>query len=223
MPFHLISLGTSIFVLSAVAIYFFYWQYLKRKNYSLLALSKRSEWVEPMLEIQKEERLEENIVDEMITTILPPAKSKRRSTRHAKPPCDYEVISLYILPLPNRSFHGYEFLQAIAVNDFHYGKMRIFHRHEKSTDTESPVLFSLANAVEPGFFNLSEMGSFNCAGLILFMRLDTHADHSAEHFHLMLDTAKQLAEDLDGAVFDDARNPFNAAAEKRYLKRLGSS
>ena len=98
--------------------------------------------------------------------------------------------------------------------------MRIFHRHEQQNNPDSPILFSLANAIEPGFFNLSEMGAFSCTGLILFMRLDNRDNDLVEQFYLMLDTANQLADDLGGEVLDDTRNLFDTASEKRYLKRL---
>lgn len=209
-------------VLSFIAIvgYWFYSQHFKRKNESLLEISKRSDWVEPVLEASKEEQLEENIVDDIILPILERKQTKSKKAPKAQLMYGYDVLTIYIMAHPNRPFQGYELLQAISVNGFHYGKMRIFHQHKNPLDVESPILFSLANAMEPGFFNLSEMGSFSCNGLILFMHADTRKD-LVDDFYLMLDTAAQLADDLGGEVLDDTRNPLDVNSEKRYLARLG--
>ena len=79
---------------------------------------------------------------------------------------------------------------------------------------------SLANAVEPGFFNLNAMGTFNSPGLVLFMRFDEETEDLMDRFYFMLETAKQLADDLGGEVLDDTRKPFDAHSENRYRQRL---
>jgi|GEM_PF-2934575 len=224
MQLNLILLGSSILVLTILAIYFFYWQRTKRKGQLLLDLSKRIDWAEPMLATNKREQLEENIVDEIMSPILPKPQNKPQATRETQLAYDYDVLTLYIMPTKNRFFQGYELLQAISVNSFNYGKMRIFHRHEQTNNPESPILFSLASAIEPGFFNLSEMGSVNCTGLILFMKVEQrNTDDLTKNFYLMLDTAHQLADDLGGEVCDETRNLFDISSEKRYLKRLGNN
>jgi cell division protein ZipA len=41
-----------------------------------------------------------------------------------------------------------------------------------------------------------------------------------ERFAIMLDTAKQLSEDLDTYLLDDTRQPFTAATIARYRRML---
>lgn len=211
-------LSISVVLLSGV-LYFFYAQRQAKKNKSLRDISKYPEWVEPVLETSSEEIADENILDEIITPIIPTKKPKARKTQQAKFNDEYAALTLYVMAPQNILFQSYELLQAISVNGFHYGKMQIFHYHENKSDPQSPVLFSLANAVEPGFFNLNEMGSLSCPGLILFMRLDDSEDLT-NRFYLMLDIAKQLADDLSGEVLDEARKPFDSVSERTYSGRI---
>ena len=55
-----ISLMWSIIFSSIIIVaYYLYIQYIKRKNQSLLDISKQSDWIEPILEGPKKELLEE--------------------------------------------------------------------------------------------------------------------------------------------------------------------
>jgi cell division protein ZipA len=213
-------LSISIIFLT-VAIYFFYAQRQTRRNQSLREISKYTEWVEPILETALNEPRDENILEEITAPIIPPKKRSKSSRIRQAPTHNhaYATLSLYIMAYNNRLFQSYELLQAISVNGFHYGAMQIFHYHENQSDLQSPILFSLANAVEPGFFDLSTMGSFSCPGLTLFMRLDK-SDNLSDRFYLMLETAKQLADDLGGEVLDETRKRFDSASESEYCKRL---
>ena len=79
--------------------------------------------------------------------------------------------------------------------------MDIFHRlpPRGKGGTE---LFSVANLVEPGTFDVDNMDGFTTPGICLFMRLPGPAE-PLEAFRLMLDTAQVLAENLDAELFDD--------------------
>jgi cell division protein ZipA len=217
-----IGLVLTIILVLTMSVWFFYTQYQKKNRQSLLDLSKRLDWVEPVLEMQNEALLEEHIVEEIVSPILSSADSK--SIRQiSEVPLNYgrDVLALYIMASKGNLFQGYELLQTISINNFRYGKMQIFHYYENSADFNSPIVMSLANAVEPGFFNLNEMGTFSSPGLVLFMQLD-EADDLMERFYFMLETAKQLADDLGGEVLDDARKPFDANSDKIYRQRLGA-
>jgi len=126
-----------------------------------------------------------------------------------------KIITMTLMAKPGTKYAGYELLQALLAAGFRYGDMNIFHRHENSDGT-GRVLFSLAQAVNPGTFNLSDVGAISCPGLTLFMS----ANDDAASLDLMIDTAKQLIEELSGDIYDDERKPFSTASVDRWHRIL---
>jgi cell division protein ZipA len=116
-----------------------------------------------------------------------------------KKPIQREI--LFIKAPKGRSFGGYELLQSLLSCGLRFGDKRIFHRYEQTPHGENE-LFSIAAATPSGELNPAEMGEFACPGLSLFMTLNNHV-YPSVHFELMLDTARQLAEDLGGILLDD--------------------
>ncbi len=119
-----------------------------------------------------------------------------------------EIIILHVFAKAGQQFVGYELLQAILACGFRFGEMDIFHRHQQPNGRGN-VLFSLASATEPGAFDMNAMGGYTCIGLTLFMH-PAHVKQAIAVFDLMLNTANQLADDLDGIVVDDARQLLQA-------------
>lgn len=130
------------------------------------------------------------------------------------------VIVLYVMAHAERQFMGYELLQAIAAAELCYGEMDIFHRHTKKNG-EGEVLFSVASATEPGTFDMQRMGAVQCLGLTLFMRV-THTLRDAQNFELMLNTAMQLRDDLDGILLDHTRQPLSKERIQMYRELLNA-
>jgi cell division protein ZipA len=116
------------------------------------------------------------------------------------------VLVVYIIAKKNREFVGYELLQTLLAAGFRFGEMSIFHRHEQ-LNGNGQVLFSLACATEPGIFDINRIGGLRCQGLSMFMRL-TSREHNQNSLNLMLDTAYQLAEELDGVVLGSQHEPL---------------
>ena len=109
-----------------------------------------------------------------------------------------EIINIYIVAKKDKAFIGHELLQSLLTAGLRFGEMNIFHRHEEAKGT-GPILFSLAASHEPGSFDLSNMGNFSCQGLSLFMQLSM-VENGIETFNLMLATARQLAQSLNGEL-----------------------
>lgn len=135
-------------------------------------------------------------------------KMSRPLAAGAKPAAKSPLIVLHIMAAENQSFMGYELLQSLLSAGLRFGEMNIFHRYEQPTG-QGKILFSLASATEPGTFNLDEVGSLTCVGLSLFMDTRKLTD-SAQVFNLMLDTARLLAEDLGGKVYDEQHQELTA-------------
>ena len=135
----------------------------------------------------------------------PPATSSIEKKSAADEQMD--IIALHVMAPKEYPYSGYELLQALLANGLRYGEMNIFHRHETKTG-RGAILFSLASVNKPGAFELPKMGSFSCPGLILFMVLKSTVD-AMTAFDVMLETGRQLSEDLGGEVWDGQRQVLN--------------
>ena len=115
-----------------------------------------------------------------------------------------DYFTLYIMAPKEYPYNGYELLQALLANGLRYGKRNIFHRHETKAG-HAHILFSVASVSKPGTFELSKIGNFFCPGLVLFMILN-QVQNPMHSFNILLETARQLIEDLGGGiVWDEER------------------
>jgi cell division protein ZipA len=128
-----------------------------------------------------------------------------------------DLFVLYLLAQSGQVFASYELLQALLAVGLRYGERRIFHRYE--SDEEGKIIFSVATANEPGFFDFANIGGFSCAGLTLFMSMK-QVPHPFQAFELMFETAQQLAEDLSGILCDEKRQPLTEFSIEDYRQRV---
>jgi cell division protein ZipA len=115
----------------------------------------------------------------------------------SKGPDDF--VQIPIVAKPGKTFGGYDLLQTLTANHFHFGDMNIFHYH-RDMNPSATKLFSLASMQQPGDFDLDKIGLFKTKGLVLFMNRAEHPEHADHIYELMEEVAYQLAEDLDGEV-----------------------
>lgn len=118
-----------------------------------------------------------------------------------------EVIVINIFSPEGQNFSGMELLQLILNCGMRYGEMDIFHRHEDGFD-RGRVQFSMANAIEPGTFDLETMGENDCPGVSFFMGLPG-PKNSMKAFDFMLETAQTLVRNLGGELRDERRTPMS--------------
>lgn len=119
---------------------------------------------------------------------------------------EVEPISVIVLGLiahPTHPYAGYELLQALLSVGLRYGKKQIFNRHEEISG-RGDILFSMASAVKPGTFELNKMGSFSTPAMTLFMH-PAQVKDAAKALDIMIETARQLIDDLGGEIYDDER------------------
>lgn len=129
------------------------------------------------------------------------------------------LIILHLLAAEERPYAGYELVQTLSSVGFCYGTMNIFHYYEDQNE-KSPRLFSLASAVEPGTFDLTNIAEIQAPGLCLFMSLKDK--NALASFELMLDTAQQLIQDLGGQLCDGQRQPLTDYVLTHYRSQLYS-
>lgn len=129
-----------------------------------------------------------------------------------------DFIVINVIAKNNGHFASYDLLQAISATGMQYGAMNIFHFVEDSPKGNT-LLFSLASATEPGEFDLNNVGGLSCAGLTLFMNIARVPD-PGDVFVLMLETAEQLAEDLDGELRAAPNIPWSDDVFHHYENKI---
>jgi cell division protein ZipA len=131
-------------------------------------------------------------------------------------PLEREILLLRAPP--GRPFSGYELLQSLLTCGLRFGENNIFHRYEQNP--EGPViLFSVAAATPTGELKPADMGDFNCPGLSLFITLNHHI-YPSVNFELMLDTARQLMEDLGGTLLDVRQSLLTADKIQQIREKI---
>lgn len=127
-----------------------------------------------------------------------------------------ELIVMNVLAEPDRPYTGDELFATLRTCGLKFGDMNIFHRVEPLTKS---VQYSVANAVEPGTFDMADMEAIRCAGLCFFMQLPGPEDPSAA-FEDMLSVAKSVVKGLGGEVKDEHRNIMTPQTVEHYRQRI---
>ena len=111
-----------------------------------------------------------------------------------------DIIVLNVLTDSER-IKGQDLLEFLMENEMSYGEMEIFHK----LDNQGEVLFSLANAIEPGTFDLSDIEEFEIQGVTLFMQIDG-ANQAERIFDDMLELARKISGKFSSQIFDGTRS-----------------
>ena len=136
-----------------------------------------------------------------------------------KGPEDYEeILIIYVAARSAEGFKGPALLQSILESGLRFGSMDVFHRHESMTG-KGEKLFSMANALNPGTFDLDDMDMFSTRAVCFFMGLPGPRN-SRQAFDLMIAAARKLAKELDGDLKDDHRSVLTAQTIEHYRQRI---
>jgi len=114
---------------------------------------------------------------------------------------------------------GHELLQFFLTSGFRYGHMNIFHRHEHSDGT-GEVLFSIANMMAPGTFDLDTMEQFQSQGISFFLTAPNDNIDIKKAFDLMLRAVVQIADEFHCDVLNEERGTLTEAQFIEYRSRL---
>ena len=129
-----------------------------------------------------------------------------------------EVLVLNVVARPNHEIAGVDLLQVLLANQLRFGDMAIFHRHVDGA-ARSPVLFSVANLVNPGTFDLNRISEFSTRGVCFFMMLPS-VGNNMQAFDKMLEAAQQVRIALDADLKDDNRSVMTAQTIEHYRQRV---
>ncbi len=134
-----------------------------------------------------------------------PAEELNRKPAAAGPRRDFQrIVTLFVAARTGQMFHGDDIAVAAEKVGLDFGAMSIFHRLVDGKPEAGPV-FSVANMVKPGSFDMAALETVDTPGLSFFMTLPAPVA-ALDGWDMMLPAAQRMAELLDGIVLDEDRN-----------------
>lgn len=114
------------------------------------------------------------------------------------------ILTLFVAARAGAQLSGPDLVVAAEKAGLIYGYMGIFHRLVDGHPEQGPV-FSVANMIKPGNFELAGIQQLQTPGISFFMTLPTPVP-ALDAWDMMLPTAQRMAELLDAVVLDEERN-----------------
>lgn len=114
------------------------------------------------------------------------------------------ILTLFVAARDGAQLSGPDLVVAAEKAGLIYGYMGIFHRLVDGHPEQGPV-FSVANMIKPGNFELAGIQQLHTPGISFFMTLPTPVP-ALDAWDMMLPTAQRMAELLDAVVLDEERN-----------------
>jgi cell division protein ZipA len=115
-----------------------------------------------------------------------------------------KIVTLYLAARAGTKLHGPDIVVAAEKTGLVYGHMGVFHRLVDNHPERGPV-FSVANIMKPGSFEMASIQSMETPAIAFFLTLPAPVA-ALDAWETMLPTAQRMAELLDGVVLDESRN-----------------
>jgi len=114
------------------------------------------------------------------------------------------IVTLYLVARHGGHFRGSDIAVAAEKAGLKFGDMHIFHRLVDGRPDAGPI-FSMANMVKPGYFDMNRIGELTTPGLTFFITLPGPLS-ALDAWDTLLPAAQRIAELLDGNLLDEDRN-----------------
>ena len=125
-----------------------------------------------------------------------------------------KIVTLRLIAREGSAFKGDELILSLRGIGLRHGKFGIFHRYDGND--EKRTIFSAASLVEPGSFDLANIKEQDIPGISLFLVLPGPID-GVEAFDMMMESARTLAQSLDGELLDESGSTLSIQRE-RYMR-----
>ena len=133
------------------------------------------------------------------------SRAALRETLGAREESEFErVITLYVSARDAGTIGGPELVVAAEKAGLEYGAREIFHRLLDGSEERGPV-FSVANMLKPGSFDMASISELHTPGVCFFMTLPGPVP-ALDGWDAMLAAAQRFAELLDAQVLDAQHN-----------------
>ena len=126
---------------------------------------------------------------------------------------------LTILTRDERDLVGPVLREAFAAFNLSPDDHGMFHHYGNRHGPMREPVFSVANVLEPGVFDLDAMDEFTTPGLCLFLHRPGPFP-AAVAFDLMLDVGARLSRALDAVLCDDQRCRLTVQATQALRERV---
>ncbi|MEH6616621.1 MAG: cell division protein ZipA [Porticoccus sp.] len=199
-----------------------------KANKPKLSIPIRESELEPEFEPEQPSlKLNEPADDGNINTDEPStasiAERRGREEEEVKPAVKEQVpvasvVVLHLMARDGEYFQGDQLLTSLLNQGLRYGSMKIFHRHI-GEEGSGPVMYSVANSVNPGTFDLNGMDQLVTPGISLFFAMED-VDDPAATLDNLLASAKQITIDLNGELKDETRSALTRQTEDHYRQRI---
>ena len=129
-----------------------------------------------------------------------------------------EVLVINVKAPEDRPFPGDKLLDIFKKEGLRFGDMNIFHRHVRE-DGSGQVLFSVANGVEPGTFDLKTIEESTIPALSFFMGLPG-PEEPQQAFRILVEAVHHLSRDLGGILRDEQHSVLTGQTLEHYRQRI---
>ena len=115
-----------------------------------------------------------------------------------------KIVTLYIAARAGEKLRGPDILVAAEKTGLAYGYMNVFHRLVEGHPERGPV-FSVANIMKPGSFDMATIQSLETPAIAFFLTLPAPVS-ALDAWETMLPTAERMTELLGGVLLDESRS-----------------
>lgn len=126
-----------------------------------------------------------------------------------------DIVVIWILAKDGAVFDGQSLLQAFMASDLKYVG-NVFRKLDPNT---RKTMFTVANGVEPGTFDLSDMESLATPRVVFLLRLAGMSDPRAA-FEELLEVAQEVAVSVGGELKDERKNDLSGQTIEHYRQRI---
>ncbi len=127
-----------------------------------------------------------------------------------------ELLMISLFGQNGEQFTGEALLAAMRGQGLKFGEMNIFHCLDPET---REIQFSVANVLEPGYFDLAQIADLASPGLMFFLQLPG-PKNPARALEEMIRVTRVMAEELDAVLKDENRSVLTPQTEKHYRERV---
>lgn len=162
--------------------------------------------------------LEADSTEPATTPEIRQAESAQTETAQEDPAID-DVIAVYVLASDDEPMiKGEKILSASFALKLEYGEMKIFHRYAEYNESDpasKKIRFSMANIMEPGWFDIDNINQLETRGVSFFMQVNL-VDEPSRVLDDMLICAHGFATMLGARLC----NPHRQLLDEAYTTHL---